>query len=100
MVPENKSPVRDKLAEHFGNLPPEDIATATRTYAQASRVDLQLAIDIFFEKRPKPIMFGVLGSPFTMGENGPTLALLFGRMQVDIGPLQHDEVDTGDIEPA
>jgi hypothetical protein len=93
MVPE-KFPIREKLQEHFGNRPPEDIVTSGRVYALASRIDLQLAVDAFFENRPTPMVLGILGQSF-MGE--PVgLAQLFGQGRFEIGPLQHEEVDTGD----
>ena len=72
MTPETKSPIREKLQEHFGNRPPEDVVTTTRAYAYASRLDLQLAIETFFEKRPQPVQLGILGTGF-LGDVSMTL---------------------------
>lgn len=95
MTPETKSPIRERLSQHFG-CPPEDVVTATRVYAQASRIDLQIAIDSFFEGHRRPVLLGILGGGF-MGE--PTnLAHLFGTGKFEIGPLQHDDVDIGAAE--
>jgi len=98
MTPETKSPIREKLQEHFGNRPPEDVVTTTRAYAYASRLDLQLAIEAFFEKRPQPVQLGILGTGF-LGDVSMSLPQLFSRGLFDIGPLQHDDVDTGGPEP-
>lgn len=93
-----KSPTQRKLKQHFGRRPLEEIVTAARTFPLASRVDVQLAIDEFFSGREKPI---VLGIHSVIGHETPTLAHLFtrGPFPVEIGPLQHDDVDVGDPNP-
>lgn len=93
-----KSPVQKKLKEHFGGRPLESITTAARTFPLASRVDLQVAIEEFFSRREKP---SVLGIHSPLGHETPTLAHLFtrGPFPVELGPLQHDDVDIGDPTP-
>jgi hypothetical protein len=93
-----KSPIRKKLKEHFAGRPLEEIVTAARTFPIASRVDVQLSIDQYFSGREKPTLLGI-HSP--MSHETPTLAHLFtkGPFPVEIGPLQHDDVDVGDLAP-
>jgi hypothetical protein len=93
-----KSAIQKKLKQHFGGRPLEEIVTAARTLPQASKVDLQLAIDEFFAKREKPTLLGI-HSP--LGHETPTLAHLFtsGPFPVGLGPLQHEDVDIGDPTP-
>ena len=93
-----KSPVQKKLKEHFGGRRLENITTAARTFPLASRVDLQVAIGEFFSVREKPTLLGI-HSP--LGHETPTLAHLFtrGPFPVELGPLQHDDVDIGDPAP-
>src|ERR1700747_1880985 len=94
-----KSHSKKKLREHFGARPIEEITTAARRFPVASQVDLQTAIDEFFATREKPTLLGI-HSP--LGHETPTLAHLFtrGPFPVELGPLQHDEVDVGDPTPA
>jgi len=93
-----KSPVQKKLKEHFGGRRLENITTVARTFPLASRVDLQVAIGEFFSVREKPTLLGI-HSP--LGHETPTLAHLFtrGPFPVELGPLQHDDVDIGDPAP-
>jgi ATPase family associated with various cellular activities (AAA) len=93
-----KSPTQKKLKQHFSGRPLEEIVTAARTFPLASRVDVQLAIDEFFSGREKPALLGI-HSP--LGHETPTLAHLFtrGPFPVEIGPLQHDDIDIGDPTP-
>lgn len=92
------SAMRKKLKRHFDNEPVEHVVTAARTFPPASRVDVQLAIDDFFANRAQPTLLGVHAA---VGFETPTLAHLFtpGPFPVDLGPLQHDDVDIGDPTP-
>src|SRR5262249_32866175 len=58
----------------------------------------QMALEKMFEKRSDSKLLGIL-SP--MGHQPPSLAQLFapGPFPMDIGPLQHDEIDIGDPDP-
>jgi len=93
-----KSAMRTKLKRHFGGRPVEQVVTAARTFPRASRVDVQLAIDHFFARRERPTLLGIHAA---VGFETPTLAHLFtpGPFPVDLGPLQHDDVDIGDPAP-
>ena len=90
-----KSATQQKLTQHFGDRPLEQVVTAARTFPLASRVDVQVAIDELFASREKPALLGI-HSPF--GHETTTLAHLFARgpYPVEFGPLQHDDVDIGD----
>ena len=93
-----RSATRKRLRRHFGGLPLERIVTAARTFPVASRVDMQIALDDFFARREKPLLLGI-HAPF--GHETPTLAHLCtsGPIPMEIGPLQHDDVDVGDPAP-
>jgi ATPase family associated with various cellular activities (AAA) len=93
-----KSPMQKKLKQHFGRLPVEETATTARTFPLASRVDVQLAIDQFFATHGASTLLGIHSA---MGHETPTLAHLFtrGPFPVDIGPLQHDDIDVGEPSP-
>jgi hypothetical protein len=87
------------LHEHFQGTEIGDIVTAARQFPIISRVDIQMALDQIFENRPASKLHGIL-SPM-MGHQPVTLALLFsaGPFPIDIGPLQHEEIDVGDAVP-
>jgi hypothetical protein len=94
-----KSGLQKTLNEHFGGIETSQIVTAARDFPMTSRVDLQLALDDWFRDRPSTRQLGVHTQ---MSHDTPTLAQLlvpspFGA--VDIGPLQHDEVEVGDPVP-
>ena len=94
-----KSGLQKTLSEHFGGIETSQIVTAARDFPITSRVDLQSALDDWFRDRPATRQLGV---HMQMSHETPTLAQLlvpspFGV--VDIGPLQHDEVDVGDPAP-
>jgi len=83
------------LREHFGQLRLEQLVTASRTFPITSRVDLQLALETKFrELRTSP-----MGVHVQFAHETTTIAHLLhdGHNPVVIGPLQHDEVDIGDI---
>jgi hypothetical protein len=94
-----KSGLQKTLSDHFGGIETSQIVTAARDFPITSRVDLQSALDDWFRDRPATRQLGVHTQ---MSHETPTLAQLlvpspFGV--VDIGPLQHDEVDVGDPVP-
>jgi hypothetical protein len=93
-----KSAMQKKLKQHFGRLPVEETATTARTFPLASRVDVQLAIDHFFATRGSSALLGIHSA---IGHEAPTLAHLFtrGPFPVDVGPLQHDDIDVGEPSP-
>jgi hypothetical protein len=93
-----KSVMQKRLKRHFGGLQLEKTATTARSFPLASRVDVQLAIDRFFVDRKNWTLVGIHSA---IGHETPTLAHLFirGPFPVDVGPLQHDDVDVGDPIP-
>lgn len=93
-----KSATQKKLKQHFGGQPLERIVTSSRTFPLASRVDVQLAVDRFFSERAQPELLGIHSA---VGHETSTLAHLFirGPFPVEIGPLQHDDIDVGDRDP-
>jgi hypothetical protein len=94
-----KSPIQKKLKQHFGGVALQEIVSAARTFPIASKVDVQVAVDNFFTGRANTVLLGI-HSP--LGHETPTLAHLFtrGPFPVDVGPLQHDEIDIGELTPA
>jgi hypothetical protein len=93
-----KSALRKALQKHFGSRSAGDIATAAREFPVTSRVDVQAALEQIFAGQPGTTLLGVHSQ---MGHETPTLAQLFspGPFQMDLGPLQHDDVDVGDELP-
>ena len=94
--------VRDKnvrvsgtLRAHFGERPLETIVTASRTFPITARADLQRALETVFDERPSARLLGV-HPQYT--HDTVTFAHLArdGEYGVLVGPLQYDEVDTGD----
>lgn len=93
-----KSAMRKKLMQHFAGIPLEKTVTTARSFPLASRVDVQLAVDRFFINRKNWTLVGIHSA---IGHETPTLAHLFtrGPFPVEIGPLQHDDIEVGDAAP-
>src|ERR1041385_4885708 len=87
------------LREHFGKIALADLVTASRTFPITSRVDLQNTLDHVFSRRPKTKVVGVHSEH---SYETLTVAHLMrkGNNPVVVGPLQHQEVDVGEVEPA
>ncbi len=94
-----KSALRKVLQKHFGSRSAGDIATAAREFPVTSRVDVQTALEQIFAGQSGTTLLGVHSQ---MGHETPTLAQLFtqGPFQMDLGPLQHDDVDVGEELPS
>ena len=95
----DKSATQKRLRQHFGGLPLDEIVTSARTFPLASKVDAQGALDAYFGAREKTALLGIHAA---MNHETPTMAhlLIRGPWPVEIGPLQHDEVNIGDPTPA
>src|SRR5215471_6832803 len=94
-----KSQVNKLLAKHFQGLPLTTLVTAARHFPSPSRVDLQVALDDFLQGYPSIRLLGIHAG---FGHETVSLAHLLTRgspFPVDIGPLQHDEVDIGEPDP-
>ena len=86
------------LRKHFAGVAISGIATSARDFPITSRVDLQHALDRLFAKAPETRLVGIHSQ---LGGETPTLAHLLspGPFPIDVGPLQHDEIDIGDPTP-
>jgi hypothetical protein len=96
-----ESAVSKLLQKHFHGYPPHTLVTTGRTFPLASQVDVQLALDEFFARNDNGQRFG-LQSPQHMSMQALGIAQLLQRMPfpVDLGPLQYDDVDIGEVLPA
>src|SRR5438132_806638 len=93
-----RSALQKALRRHFRCRTSADIVTASREFPITSRVDVQTALQRLFAEKPKTRLFGI---HWQMNQETLTLAHLFsgGPFPIDVGPLQHDEVDIGDSTP-
>jgi hypothetical protein len=92
------SPLQKTLRRHFGRVPLGQIATAARDFPVTSRVDLQAALEEMFRSHPETKLLGIFSPNF---HESPTLAQVFagGPFMMNIGPLQHDDIDIGERLP-
>jgi len=92
-----RSALQRALRDHFKGLELTDIVTAARDFPITSRVDVHAALDQLAGQRSGRL----LGIHSPMNHETPTIAHLItrGPFPVDVGPLQHDEVDVGDAAP-
>jgi len=93
-----RSALQKALRRHFRCRTSANIVTASREFPITSRVDVQTALQHLFAEKPKTRLFGI---HWQMNQETLTLAHLFsgGPFPIDVGPLQHDEVDIGDSTP-
>jgi ATPase family associated with various cellular activities (AAA) len=86
------------LRTHFKGIAVTDIVTAGRDFPITSRVDVQAAIE---DVVPPGEEARLLGIHAPMNHETPTIAHLLapGPFPVEVGPLQHDEIDIGDDTP-
>jgi ATPase family associated with various cellular activities (AAA) len=93
------SALRKTLQKHFREIAVVDIVTAAREFPITSRIDVQEALEQILARHSGAKLLGVHSQ---MGHETPTLAQLFthGPFPMELGPLQHDEVDVGDELPA
>lgn len=92
------SPLQKALRRHFGRTPFGQIATAAREFPVTSRVDLQAALEDMFRGCVDAKLLGIFSPNF---HESQTLAQVFagGPFGMNIGPLQHDEIDIGEQLP-
>ena len=88
-----------KLGRHFRKIRLQELVTSSRTFPLAARVDVQLALEKLFEKRPASELVGVHSQ---YQHQTLTIAQLMGNPHnpAVIGPLQHVEIDVGETMPA
>src|ERR1700730_2533120 len=92
------SALRKTLHRHFGGVPLGEIVTAAREFPITSRVDIETALNELFASRAGAKLLAVHSQ---MMHETPTFAHMFtgGPFPINLGPLQYDEVDTGDATP-
>ena len=93
-----RSGLQKVLRKHFGGRPLGEIVTAAREFPVTSRVDVQAALEQLMAARRDAKLLGIHSQ---MNQETTSLATLFsgGPFPIDLGPLQHDEVDIGDPAP-
>jgi hypothetical protein len=93
-----RSGLQKALHKHFQGFSLGEIVTAARDFPVTSRVDVQTALEQLFAERSGAKLLGIHSQ---MNQETSTLAHLFsgGPFAIDLGPLQHDEVDIGDSMP-
>lgn len=91
--------VAQKLASHFGKQPLAQLVTASRKFPIASRIDLQAALDEMFQNR---FHAELIGLHRRFGHDTITVSELLttDNYPVIVAPLQHLEIDIGDVVPA
>ncbi|HKP02580.1 MAG TPA: ATP-binding protein [Chthoniobacterales bacterium] len=89
---------RSALQKHFGSLALENLVTATRTFPATARVDLQQALNRVFDQSYQADLIGVHSQYVHETLTVPHL-LQDENYPVLIGPLQHNEIDIGDVLP-
>src|ERR1043166_6044688 len=91
--------VLDEVVKHFRPLPLTEIITASREYPIAARVDLQEAVRKGLHERYQSRLIGVHRM---YGHSTMTFPDLLNTQHdpVVIGPLQHSEIDIGEMLPA
>ena len=93
-----RSQLQRALQTHFKGVALTDLVTAARDFPITSRVDLHTALEDIVARRGGGRLLGIHSS---MNHETPTMAHLLtrGPFPMDVGPLQHDEVDVGDAVP-
>src|SRR5262249_18032695 len=87
------------LRKHFGELALESLITASRTFPVTSRVDLQRAVTRLFAEEYQASVVGV-HAQYTHETLTVAHLLREDNYPVVIGPLQHDEIEIGEVVPA
>jgi hypothetical protein len=87
------------LKRHFGKRPLHALVTAGRMFPVTARVDVQIALEKMLTEYPTSQLVGC-HSQFI--HETLTVAHLISNPHypVVIAPLQHEEIDLGDVEPA
>jgi ATPase family associated with various cellular activities (AAA) len=86
------------LQSHFGK-PLHELVTSSRTFPISARVDVQLALEKLFGSYSGA---NLLGLHAQYAHETITVAHLMGNRHypVIVGPLQHEEIDIGEVLPA
>jgi len=86
------------LQSHFGR-PLHELVTSSRTFPISARVDVQLALEKLFAAYAGARLLGLHAQ---YSHETITVAHLMGNRHypVIVGPLQHEEIDIGEVLPA
>jgi AAA+ superfamily predicted ATPase len=87
------------LAGHFRGIALAGLVTSSRTFPVTSRIDLQAAVSQLFAKSYQGKLVG-FHAPFNHETTTFSHLIRDGDHAVVVAPLQHDEIDFGDIAPA
>jgi ATPase family associated with various cellular activities (AAA) len=87
------------LQRHFGKQKLHELVTASRTFPITARVDLQSALEKLFAEYPDSQVIGC-HTQFTHETLTVAHLLRNPHYPVVVAPLQHEEIDIGDVLPA
>jgi len=93
----SESRLRKALLKHFGSSA-NQIVTTGRQFPITSRIDIQLALEKSFQARTGTKLVGIV-SPNPHQPPDLASALAGEHCFLDVGPLQHDEIDVGEAVP-
>lgn len=94
-----RNTARALLEQHFGRVPVDHLIAAGRTFPVTAQVDLQLALEQTFRTRYPATPRGI-HVEFSQETLGIVQLVGNGHNPVQIGPLQHDEIDMGEAMAA
>jgi ATPase family associated with various cellular activities (AAA) len=91
--------VAHRLARHFGKQPLEQLVTASRKFPVSARIDLQFAVTKIFGEQ---FTAELIGLHRRFGHETMTFSelLTIDNYPALVAPLQHFEVDIGELVPA
>lgn len=85
------------LNKHFGNIPPDEITTASRSFPARMRADIQIVLDKEYIKSAlKTVGINIQHAHEEISFSG---LLLKDRNSKTIAPLQYEDLDIGEDEP-
>ena len=92
------SRLQKRLLKHF-NVSARDVATAGRQFPIAARIDIQAALEDLLKGDANTELAGLF-SPNSHEALTFAQVLSSPHFYVDVGPLQYDEIDIGNAQPA
>lgn len=96
---ETRALVAVAIEKHFQKLSMSEIVTAKRKFPPTARADLQQALDDTFDNDPSIKQIGFY-QDYSYGSGDFTSLLDTNRNPTFVGPLQFDEIDTGEKYPS
>jgi hypothetical protein len=85
------------LLKHFG-VPARDIATAGRQFPITARIDIQSGLESLLRRDSETKLLGLV-SPNSHESLTFAQMLSVSHFNVDVGPVQYDDIDIGDAVP-